>query len=169
MKPGDKIYWKPEALEYCQERFCITSWTPETLGIITDIDCSETGSHIEGRPYDWCIEPVDGDVWAPRVYVFESDIVHAKGQIPLPLKFKKKRRGLVMAELDEYPEEGADIMDEFVEVELPPPDFSRLIHNTAYFSTTDSATPDPEYTEWTVNFENTNNNEDRECEEDELF
>ena len=151
MKPGDKIYWKPEALEDYQERFCITGWTPETLGVITDVDCSETGSHIEGIPYDWCIESVDGDVWAPNVYVFESDIMHAKGQIPLPLKFKKKkRRGRAMAEFDEYFEGDA----------------IAYIHRPSHSSVTYSTTPD---TEWITNVENTNNNENRECEEDELF
>ena len=154
MKPGDEIYWKPEALEDYQERFCITGWTPETLGVITDVDCSETGSHIEGIPYDWCIESVDGDVWAPNVYVFESDIMHAKGQIPLPLKFKKKKREWwVVEELDEYFEGDA----------------IAYIRRPSHFSTTASTTSNFEYTEWTTNVENTNNNEDRECEEDELF
>ena len=157
MKPGDNIYWKPEALKDYQERFCITGWTPETLGVITDVDCSETGSHIEGIPYDWCIESVDGDVWAPNVYVFESDIMHAKGQIPLPLKFKKKKREWWMVEeLDEYLEGDA----------APECSFLRRIRRPSHFSATDSTTPD---TEWTTNVENTNNNEDRECEEDELF
>ena len=89
-KIGDKVYWKPEALVRYKGLFNVVGdWEVDTLGYIREAGDREDDSHIQGKPYDWCID-VDGTSFPGlyrSVWVHNEDIIQATGQIPLPLRF----------------------------------------------------------------------------------
>lgn len=80
-KVGDKVTFKTDSFWEFKSCFpwSMYNWKLNTVGVIV--------RELNGGGYDWIIKAKN----CPRVHVGEAAIQHLRGQLELPLKFRRKK------------------------------------------------------------------------------